>query len=391
MNVIPDRAQLSHHPQQSSRFKPLRLKRLSIWPPVVLAPMAGITNAPFRDLCRKQGAGLYVCEMITARLLATRTPGTLRRVRFAPSESPRSVQLYGTDPFSIHEATKLLVGELGADHIDLNFGCPVRKVTRKGGGAAIPLKPMLFANIINAAISAAGECPVTVKFRMGISDQHLTYLNAGKIAEAQGASAVALHARTAAQLYSGEARWNAISQLKSQLNIPVLGNGDIWEAGDAIKMMQQTGCDGVVIGRGCLGRPWIFRQLAQLFDGLTPDPLPDLKTTMAIMLEHIHRLAEWQNEAVAVRSFRKHTGWYLSPYPGTIDLRRRLLKAEDLESFYREIRHPIANEMFAIDQLRKPRGKFGAPQKVSLPQGYLDNPNDATPPCAEAEMDISGG
>jgi len=257
-------------------FAPVPIGPLRVWPPVVLAPMAGITNAPFRTLCRHFGAGLYVSEMITARALVEGSVKTLRLSGFAPEEKPRSLQLYGVDPYYVAEAVALLVGENRVDHIDMNFGCPVPKVTRRGGGAAIPLKPNLLRAIVRAAVRRAGPVPVTLKFRIGIDDRYPTYLDAARIACDEGCAAVALHARTAAQLYDGEAQWEAIARLKSSVGrLPVFGNGDIWEAYDALRMMRTTGCDGVVVGRGCLGRPWLFRELNDVFAGREPvDPPP---------------------------------------------------------------------------------------------------------------------
>ena len=228
-------------------FKKPSIGPIEVWPPVVLAPMAGVTNAPFRTLCRKFGAGLYVSEMITARGLLEGHSKTQRLSGFAEDEAPRSIQLYGTEPQSIAAATTMLVGEGRVDHIDMNFGCPMPKVTRRGGGAALPLKPKLFELIVSSVVEAAGSVPVTVKFRKGTDEDHLTYLEAGRIAEYVGASAVALHARTAEQLYSGEADWDAIACLKETVpSIPVFGNGDIWEPWDALRMMRSTGCDGVL-------------------------------------------------------------------------------------------------------------------------------------------------
>ena len=250
---------------------PLALGSLSVWPPVVLAPMAGVTNAPFRRLCRRYGAGLYVSEMVLADALLHGSARTVRMVTFNDDESPRSVQLYGSDPATVGQAVRTLVGEGRVDHVDLNFGCPARKVTRKGGGAAVPLKPRLLAAIIAAAVTAAAPegVPVTVKFRKGISDDLLTFLTTGRVAEAEGAAAVALHSRTVEQHYAGEADWAAIAELKGAVtSIPVLGNGDIWEAGDALAMLAATGCDGVVVGRGCLGRPWLFADLVAVLNGL---------------------------------------------------------------------------------------------------------------------------
>ena len=198
-------------PASPGEFAVPRIGPLDVWPPVVLAPMAGVTNAPFRTLCREFGAGLYVSEMVTARGLLDGHIKTTRLAHFGPDESPRSIQLYGTEPESIGRAVDLLVDEGRVDHIDMNFGCPMPKVTRRGGGAAIPLKPRLFEDIVRAAVEFSGDVPVTVKFRKGTDDDHLTFLEAGRIAEAVGAAAVSLHARTAEQLYSGEADWSAVA------------------------------------------------------------------------------------------------------------------------------------------------------------------------------------
>ncbi|HPU12913.1 MAG TPA: tRNA dihydrouridine synthase DusB, partial [Aeromicrobium sp.] len=242
----------------------LTLGNVRVDVPVVLAPMAGVTNVAFRRLCAEQGAGLYVCEMITSRGLVERDRTSLSMLSFAEGEKVKSVQLYGIDPQTIGEAVSILCDEHGVNHVDLNFGCPVPKITRKGGGSALPWKATLLGEILAAAVKAAApyDVPVTIKTRKGIDDDHLTFLDAGRIAEDTGCAAIALHGRTAAQHYSGQADWSAIGELKSAVTIPVLGNGDIWEAGDALAMVEQTGCDGVVVGRGCLGRPWLFRDLA---------------------------------------------------------------------------------------------------------------------------------
>src|SRR5262245_42923011 len=273
-------------------FAPLRLGPVAAWPPIVLAPMAGVTNYPFRTICRGFGAGIYVSEMINARGFLEGNHRTRLLASSRPDEAPRSVQIYGHDPDEVGAMARALADE-GVAHLDMNFGCPVPKVTRHGGGAAIPVKPKLLARIVRAAIKGAGRVPVTVKVRKGVDETLLTYLDAGRVAEAEGAAAIGLHARTAAQLYSGAADWDAVAALKDAVGIPVLGNGDVWECWDALRLMRQTGCDGVIVGRGCLRRPWLFHELAQVFDGREPDPQPGLGTIVALMRRHATMLVEF--------------------------------------------------------------------------------------------------
>jgi nifR3 family TIM-barrel protein len=375
-------------------FRPLTLGLLTVFPPVVLAPMAGVTNYPFRALCRRFGAGLYVSEMITARPLVEQREKTLRLADFGPGESPRSLQLYGVDPFYVGEAVKRLVAEGRVDHIDMNFGCPVRKVTRKGGGAAIPVKPRLLAAIVRAAVGSAGKVPVTIKFRLGIDDRLLTFKTAGRVAQEEGCAAVGLHARTAAQLYDGPARWDAIGELKQELRIPVLGNGDVWEAGDALRMMRATSCDAVIVGRGCLGRPWLFRDLAQVFAGEEPDDPPSLGQVRSIMLEHATLLASWLGEVPAVRSFRRHATWYTKGFRSSAALRQRLMDVATLDELAGVLALVDPDEPFPRVAMRAPRGKRGGTQSVSLPDGYLEHLDDAKPPSEAADADeaaVSGG
>jgi nifR3 family TIM-barrel protein len=354
--------------------------------------MAGVTNPPFRTLCRRYGAGLYVSEMITARALVEGNRKTLLLASFDAGETIRSLQLYGVDPRTIGESVRLLVGEGRVDHIDMNFGCPVRKVTSKGGGAAIPLKRRLLRDIVRAAVKAAGDVPVTIKFRLGIDDEHLTYLDAGRIGEDEGCRAVGLHARTAAQLYDGEARWDAIARLKQAVtHIPVLGNGDVWEAEDALRMMRTTGCDGVIVGRGCLGRPWLFRDLADVFEGREPRDPPDFGGVVDVMLEHARLLAAWAGEASAMRAFRKHSSWYTKGFRGGAPLRERLMKVQTLGALETILGDADRSQPFPPEAMRVPRGKTAGTQKVALPKGYLDDLEDATPPGVEAETADSGG
>jgi nifR3 family TIM-barrel protein len=379
-------------PAGEGEFAPVTIGTIRVWPPVVLAPMAGVTNPPFRTLCRRYGAGLYVSEMITARALVEGNRKTLLLASFGDEEKTRSLQLYGVDPHYVGEAVRLLVGEDRIDHLDMNFGCPVRKVTSRGGGAAIPLKPRLLRNIVRAAVRAAGAVPVTIKFRLGIDEQYLTYLDAGRIGEEEGCAAVALHARTAAQLYDGEARWDAIARLKQAVTrIPVLGNGDIWEAEDALRMMRATRCDAVVVGRGCLGRPWLFRDLANVFDGRTPPNPPNLGGVIDVMLEHARLLTAWCGEVSAMRSFRKHSAWYTKGFPGGAALRQKLMQVQTMDELVAGLAECDRDQPFPPEAIRVQRGKTGGTQKVVLPEGYLDDLDDATPPGVEAETADSGG
>jgi nifR3 family TIM-barrel protein len=380
-------------PARAAEFRAIPIGPLSVWPPVVLAPMAGVTNPPFRTLCRRFGAGLYVSEMITARALVEGNRKTLLLASFDPGERIRSLQLYGVDPRYVGEAVGSLVGEGRVDHIDLNFGCPVRKVTAKGGGAAIPLKPRLLRAIVRAAVGAAGRVPVTLKFRLGIDEAHETYLESGRIGQEEGCAAVGLHARSAAQLYDGQASWEAIARLKQAVTrIPVLGNGDVWEAEDALRMMRGTGCDGVIVGRGCLGRPWLFRDLAALYDGREPPNPPHFGGVVDIMLEHARLLAGWlADEGLAMRSFRRHSSWYTKGFRGGSPLRERLMHVTSLAQLESTLGEVDRSQPFPPDAMRVPRGKTAGRQKVALPEGYLDDLEDATPPAPEAEAADSGG
>jgi nifR3 family TIM-barrel protein len=373
-------------------FAPLSIGNIAVSPPVVLAPMAGVTNPPFRSICREFGAGLYVSEMITARPLVDGNPKTELLASFAPDEKVRSLQLYGVDPHYVGEAVKVLVSEGRVDHVDMNFGCPVRKVTSKGGGAALPLKPNLLRGIVSAAVKNSGNVPITIKFRKGVNDDLLTFRETGRIAEGEGCAAIALHARTAAQLYDGEADWTAIAQLKETVRtIPVLGNGDIWEAHDALRMMRQTGCDGVVVGRGCLGRPWLFRDLADVFAGREPQDPPNFGEISVTMMKHARGLASFMGELAGMRAFRKHSAWYTKCFPGSAPLRDALMRVESLAQLEETITTVDPQTPFPPAAVRVSRGKSGGTQKVALPEGYLDHLEDATPPGPEAESADSGG
>ncbi|MFD4996590.1 tRNA dihydrouridine synthase DusB [Streptomyces buecherae] len=410
----------------TAETQPLYVGTHAVVPPVILAPMAGITNAPFRTLCREfsGGKGLFVSEMITTRALVERDAKTMRLIHFDGTEKPRSIQLYGVDPATVGKAVRMIVDEGLADHIDLNFGCPVPKVTRKGGGSALPYKRNLLRAILREAVAGAGELPVTMKMRKGIDDDHLTYLDAGRIAVQEGVRAVALHGRTAAQHYGGEADWSAIARLKEAVpEIPVLGNGDIWSADDALRMMRKTGCDGVVVGRGCLGRPWLFGDLVAAFAqpttpgatsggagaaqapseagggpawaALTRGPqgsaAPTLREVTRVMLRHAELLGEWlEDESRGVIDFRKHVAWYTKGFSIGSELRRRLAVASSLAELA-----ALMSEM-DLDQpwpagADGPRGRTSGRNRVVLPDGWLNDPYDRAEIGAEAELDTSGG
>lgn len=372
--------------------------------PVVLAPMAGITNTAYRRLCQEYGGGLYVSEMVTSRALVERTPESMRLIGHHPSEKIRSVQLYGVDPKTIGEAVTMLVAEDRADHIDLNFGCPVPKVTRKGGGAALPWKSDLFESIVKNAVRAAGDLPVTVKMRKGIDDEHLTFLDAGKAARDAGVTAVALHGRTAADYYSGIADWDAIAELRASLpDVQVLGNGDIWSAEDAVRMMQQTGVDGVVVGRGCLGRPWLFGDLERAISAyLAGEELDGSKTAMPNLGEvadafyrHAELLVEFfESEERACRDIRKHVAWYFKGYPVGGELRAALALANSLQEIADLLGTLDRNIPYPGEAAEGPRGRLGTAKSCSLPENWLASREldiQQKSVLLEAELSVSGG
>ena len=361
-------------------FAPLRLGPLTAWPPIVLAPMAGVTNYPFRAICRELGAGIYVSEMINARGFLEGNHRTRLLASSRPDESPRSVQIYGHDPGEVGVMARALADE-GVAHLDMNFGCPVPKVTRHGGGAAIPVKPKLLARIVRAAVKGAGGVPVTIKVRKGLDDSIVTYLDAGRVAEAEGAAAIGLHARTAAQLYSGAADWDAVAALKSVVGIPVLGNGDIWECWDALRMMRRTGCDGVIVGRGCLRRPWLFRELAQVFDGREPDPQPNLGTIIALMQRHAELMVEFFGELNGMRQMRKWCAWYTAGFQHSAAARADLMRIGTVAEMMAILGRLDPSEPFPLKTVRHNRVKDNRTQRVTLPHGYLDARDDDTPPA----------
>jgi nifR3 family TIM-barrel protein len=372
----------------------LTLGSVHVETPVVLAPMAGITNAAYRRLCAEQGAGLYVCEMITSRGLVEGDETTKKMLVFDDLETVRSVQLYGTDPVYIGKAVEILCADHGVAHVDLNFGCPVPKVTRKGGGGALPWKRGLLGEILEHAVAAAAPygVPVTMKTRKGLDDDHLTYLDAGRIAQESGVAAIALHGRTVQQAYSGEADWEAIGALVDHVDIPVLGNGDIWEAADALRMVEQTGAAGVVVGRGCLGRPWLFRDLAAAFHGEVVATLPTLGEVKAMMRRHAELLSEHMGEERGCKEFRKHITWYLKGFPAGGELRHQLALVDSLSSLDALLEGLDDAAPFPERELGTPRGRQGAPRKkVVLPDGWLDDTDGRGSHLREDADETTGG
>jgi nifR3 family TIM-barrel protein len=394
---------LASHPSAPDNriVTPLTLGSLTVPVPVVLAPMAGITNAAYRRLCLEQMAaagasGLFVCEMITSRGLVERDPTTMSMLAFDDLETTRSVQLYGTDPAYVAKATEILCAEYGVHHVDLNFGCPVPKVTRKGGGGALPWKRGLLGEILRAVVSAAEPygVPVTMKTRKGLDDDHLTYLDAGRIAQESGVAAIALHGRTVAQSYSGSADWDAIAALVDSLDIPVLGNGDIWEADDALRMVEQTGAAGVVVGRGCLGRPWLFRDLAAAFSAPSRDrrTLPTLGEVRAMMRRHAELLSEHMGEERGCKEFRKHVSWYLKGFRAGGRLRHSLALVDSLAALDELVESLDPSEPFPVSELGAPRGRQGSPRRrVVVPEGWLDDTDGRSLRLTEDAIETTGG
>jgi nifR3 family TIM-barrel protein len=386
-------------PCAAAVYPGLKIGRHTIESPVVLAPMAGITNRAFRRLCREYGGGsLYVSEMITSRALVERTSRSMQLIEHDPGETIRSIQLYGVDPATVGAAVRMLMTEDRADHIDLNFGCPVPKVTRKGGGAALPWKTELFRAIVANAVKEASpyDVPVTVKMRKGIDSDHLTFLEAGRIAEGEGVAAVALHARTAADGYSGEADWAAIKALKAVVTtIPVLGNGDIWSAQDALDMVAATGCDGVVVGRGCLGRPWLFTDLAAAFSGRAERVEPTLGHVADTLRRHTVYLSEFYgSELKACRDIRKHIAWYLKGFPAGRNIRRQLALVDSLAALDDLIAGLDLDAPWPGDPAEGQRGRAGSPRRVALPDGWLESQDlseASAAVVAQAELSVSGG
>ncbi|MDO5025597.1 MAG: tRNA dihydrouridine synthase DusB [Trueperella sp.] len=401
----------------------VQLGEVKLGTPIMLAPMAGVTNPPFRQLCREFAeqalaelpgpavapvrgtlapAGLYVCEMITSRALLERIPETMNMIQPDPGDPVRSIQLYGVEPANIYQAAKLLAAQGWADHIDLNFGCPVPKVTRKGGGAALPWKQDLFSQIVQAAVRGAAEgsesrdhlVPVTAKLRIGIDADHETFLTAAELCAAAGISGLTLHGRTLTQHYSGTADWDRIAQLKSASELPVFGNGDVFEADDAERMMAQTQCDGVVVGRGCQGRPWLFYDLVASAHGSSARMRPSLRQVAQIVMRHAELSVEhFGSEERALREMRKHVGWYMRGFEVGGKIRGQLHLVSELAQLESLLNSLDLDQPFPQAAIGK-RGRAGGEKRAHLPEGWLDSPQLTAAQqqrIHEAELADSGG
>eukprot|EP00189_Rhodosorus_marinus_P004723 CAMPEP_0113961274 /NCGR_PEP_ID=MMETSP0011_2-20120614/5214_1 /TAXON_ID=101924 /ORGANISM="Rhodosorus marinus" /LENGTH=358 /DNA_ID=CAMNT_0000972889 /DNA_START=174 /DNA_END=1250 /DNA_ORIENTATION=+ /assembly_acc=CAM_ASM_000156 len=358
--------------------------------------MAGVTNYPFRKICREFGAPLCVSEMVLASGVSRPNAETSMKTSFGEDEHPRSIQLYGVDPSTLSEATKRLVDDGNVDHIDLNFGCPMKKVTSKGGGAAICVKPKLLARLVRSVASSSQGVPVTAKFREGIDASLSTFLDAGRACEAEGCAAVGLHARTAEMLYAGQADWSKIAELVNALSIPVLGNGDIFRGSDARKMMEQTGCAGVIVGRGCLGYPWLFKEIECSLKGHDVSLNPTLGEVREVILRHVQLALEWSStwteEKYLIRSLRKVIKWYLTGYIIPSEVMGQLMSADSFTELSAYLHKLDDRQCPPLQGDRKPRTvKKEFYQKVKIPASYLLTRDDDQLPGKDAEGDASCG
>ena len=296
---------------------------------VILAPMAGVTDLPFRILCREQGAGLLCMEMVSAKGIFYKNKNTESLLTIDEREHPVSLQLFGSDPDIMSEMAKQ-IEERPFDILDINMGCPVPKIVNNGEGSALMKNPLLVGKIIEAVARAIRK-PVTVKIRKGFDDAHVNAVEIAKIAEASGAAAVAVHARTREQYYSGKADWDIIKQVKEAVEIPVIGNGDIFSPEDAIAMGRQTGCDGFMVGRGAQGNPWIFAQINHYFKTGEHLSKPSPKEMVEMVLRHARMQLEFKGPFLGIREMRKHAAWYTGGYKHAAKLRTKINEVETYE------------------------------------------------------------
>ena len=315
----------------------LKIGTIELDNPFVLAPLAGVTDLPMRRLCKEQGASMVFSEMISAKGFWYKDKNTEKLLATEPAEAPLMYQLFGSEPEIMAYAARELKDRPNAG-IDINMGCPVPKVVKNGEGSALLKTPDLLYEIVKAVVDNAGK-PVTGKIRIGWDDDSINAVEIAKAIEAAGAAAVSVHGRTRMQYYSGNADWDMIRQVKEAVSIPVFGNGDVFTGEDAIRMMDETGCDGVMIARGAQGNPWIFRDAIALWKGEEKPPAPTLEDKIAMMIRHLEDVAEHKSEYAAVREMRKHVGWYLKGEHGSAAIRRKVNTITDIQELKKELEH----------------------------------------------------
>lgn len=311
-------------------IKPLKIGSVTLPNNLILAPMAGVTDLPFRLLCKEQGAGLLCMEMVSAKAILYKNRNTESLLEIDPRENPVSLQLFGSDPEIISNIAHQ-IEDRPFDILDLNMGCPVPKIVNNGEGSALMKNPKLAGEIIRETVKAIDK-PVTVKIRKGFDDEHINAVEMAKIAEDAGAAAVAVHGRTREQFYSGRADWDIIRQVKEAVSIPVIGNGDLLTAEDVIAMEQRTGCDGFMIARGAQGNPWIFRQILHYFETGEHLAKPTLEEVTQMILRHARMMLEFKGEYIGIREIRKHAAWYTAGYPNSARLRVAINNVESFEA-----------------------------------------------------------
>lgn len=308
----------------------LKIGDVSLKNNLILAPMAGVTDLPFRLLCKEQGAGLLCMEMVSAKAIYFNNKNTEELLTIDDREPPVSLQLFGSDPDIISEMAKKIENR-PFSILDINMGCPVPKVAGNGEGSALMKNPKLVEEIVSKTAKAIKK-PVTVKIRKGFDDEHINAVEIARIAESAGAAAVAVHGRTREQYYSGKADWDIIRQVKEAVKIPVIGNGDVTSPEAARQLMETTGCDGIMIGRGAQGNPWIFRQILHWMETGEEEPKPDLEEVKSMILRHARMLVEYKGAYTGIREMRKHVAWYTAGYPNSAKLRARVNEIESLEA-----------------------------------------------------------